>query len=264
MLPRRVTWIALALCLAAPVAVGAGEALAAAPAAADAAAIEPAAAQLLRAALGRIASAQRLSFVAEVSNEVSLPSGQKVQFAGRVETTVRRPDGMRSSFDGEQRSTRSWYDGKTFTLLDVGQNVYACWTGPGRLEDLLDAMKERLGFTPPLSMLLHEDLEARAFARTRGGFTVGPAALGGVAVQHLAFSGERTDWQLWVTEGPEPVIRRIVVTFKREAGAPQFSASFLSWDFAPILDDGLFAFSAPSGASQCDFRLMQPEGGAKP
>ena len=261
MLLKRMVWLAAAVCAASFVASDGRQALAAEPEAAPAAAVEPAAAQLLRATLERIAAAKSLSFVAEITNDVTLPSGQKVQFTGRIETAVRRPDGLRVSFDGEQRSTRSWYDGKTYTLLDAGQNVYACWPGPGRLEDLLDTMKKELGFAPPLSLLLHEDVATRAFARVTRGFTVGPAAIGGVAVQHLAFGGEKTDWQLWVTEGPEPVIRRIVVTFRREEGSPQFSASFLAWDFGPRLDDGLFAFVPPAGASQCDFRLMQREVG---
>ncbi|HWR98105.1 MAG TPA: DUF2092 domain-containing protein [Candidatus Methanoperedens sp.] len=227
------------------------------PAAVEPAAVEPAAANLLRAALERIAAAKAFSFVAEIANDIVLPSGQGLQFTGRIETAVRRPDGLRVAFDGEQRSTRSWYDGRSFTLLDVGQNVYACSEGPARLEDLLDTMKERLGFTPPLSLLLHEDVVTTALARVKGGFVVGPATIGGVAVQHLAFSGERIDWQLWVTEGAEPVIRRIVVSFKLEAGSPQFSAAFLAWDFGPRFGDDLFTFAPPAGAMQCDFRSLQ-------
>jgi hypothetical protein len=257
MLRKRMVWVALAACLAALIVPDGRRALAADAASIQPAAVEPAAAQLLRAALERIAAAKSLSFVAEITNDVTLPSGKRVQFTGRIETAVRRPDGLRIAFDGEQRSTRSWYDGKTYTLLDVGENVYACWPGPARLEDLLDTMKEQLGFTPPLSLLLHEDVATRALSRVKQGFTVGPADIGGVAVQHLAFSGEKTDWQLWVTGGTEPVIRRIVVTFKKDEGSPQFSASFLAWDFGPRLNDDLFAFAPPAGASQCDFRLMK-------
>jgi hypothetical protein len=257
MLLKRKVLLVVAVCVASLVALDGRKAFAAEPAVVPPAALEPAAAQVLRTTLERIATAKSLSFVAEVTSDTALPSGQRVQHTGRIETAVRRPDGLRVAFDGEQRSTRSWYDGKTFTLLDVAQNVYACAPGPGRLEDLLSTMKERLGFTPPLSLLLHEDVAATASTRMTRGFTVGPANLGGVAVQHLAFGGEKTDWQLWVTEGPEPVIKRIVVTFKKKEGAPQFSATFLTWDFVPRLDDGLFAFVPPAGAVQCDFQLMK-------
>ena len=252
MLLRRIAGIALAALLAAPAVAGGQQSPAAAPPG-----IEPEAARLLRAALERIATAKVLSFVAEVANDTTLPSGQRIQYTGRIETAVRRPDGLRTSFDGEQRSTRSWYDGKTYTLLDPAQNVYACLPEQGRLEDFLDTMKERLGFTLPLSLLLHEDVAARAFSRMKVGFVVGPASLGGVAVQHLAFGGERSDWQLWVTDGPEPVIRRIVTTYKQEEGSPQFMATFLTWDFGPRFEDGAFSFTPPAGALQCDFQLLK-------
>lgn len=258
MLLKRATWMALSVCLSGAMA-GLPALAADQPSSPEAVAVEPAAAKLLRAALERIAAARNLSFVAEITSDRVLPSGQRVQQTGRIETAVRRPDGMRVTFDGEQRSTRSWYDGKTFTLLDVGQNVYACAPGPGRLDDLLDTIKERLGFAPPLSLLLHEDVVSSAFARVKRGFTVGPAVLGGVAVQHLAFGGEKADWQFWVTEGAEPVIKRLVISFKAREGAPQFSANFLAWDFGPRLGDDLFTFVPPAGAVQCDFQLMRPE-----
>jgi hypothetical protein len=248
---------ALGAALVFAVAIGGPQAFAAEPQTQQAGAVEPAAAQLLRTALERIAAARSLSFVAEITSDRVLPSGQRVQQTGKIETAVRRPDGMRVAFDGEQRSTRSWYDGRTFTLLDVGQNVYACSPGEGRLDDLLETIKERLGFTPPLTLLLYEDVATSAFKRVKRGFTVGPANLGGVAVQHLAFDGEKTGWQFWVTEDREPVIKRLVVTFKNREGAPQFSATFLAWDFGPRLSDDLFTFVPPPGAVQCDFQLLK-------
>lgn len=254
---RRIAVVALAVLLAAPVVAGGQQQAPAEVPAGAPAGIEPEAARLLRAALERIATAKAFTFAAEVANDTALPSGQRVQYTGRIETAIRRPDGLRTSFEGEQRSTRSWYDGKTYTLLDPAQNVYACLPEQGRLEDFLDAMKDKLGFTLPLALLLHEDVATRAFSRIKLGFVVGPATLGGAAVQHLAFSGERSDWQLWVTDGPEPVIKRIVTTYKQTEGSPQFTATFLAWDFAPRFDDGAFTFAPPAGALQCDFQLMK-------
>jgi hypothetical protein len=262
----------LFLCLAAALVAGVGplRAADAQPAAppppatsptAPQAGFDPAAAQLLRSALDRLAAAQAFSFVAEVTSDTALPSGERVQFVGRIETALRRPDRLLVKYDGEERSVRSWYDGKTFTLLDAGKNVYACSPSEARLEDLLSGMRDRLGFTPPLALLLREDPAKRAFARIRRGIAVGPATIGGTAVQHLAFSGDKSDWQFWIEGGQQPAIKRVVVSFRQQPGTPQFTATFLSWDFSPRLGDDLFTFAAPAGAAQCDFRTMKsPEG----
>lgn len=219
--------------------------------------VEPEAARTLRAALDRIAGAKSFSYRAEITNDTALPSGQKIQSSGTLEVAVRRPDGLRSSYEGEQRTSRIWYDGKTLTLLNDGKNVYACWPAPGRIDDLLAAMKGELGFTPPLSPLLREGVATTALSRASSGFTVGRSVIGGVATRHLAFRGGKIDWQVWVVEEGEPVLKRIVITHKLEEGSPQYTATFLSWDFSPALPDDLFRFTPPEGAIQCEFEQLE-------
>jgi hypothetical protein len=221
-------------------------------------AIEPEAAQTLRSALDRIARSPAFTYRAEITNDVPLPSGQNVKLSGTIEVAVRRPDGFWSAFDGEQRATRSWYDGKTFTLLHNGKNVYACWPATGSLDNLFAAMKERLGFTPPLTYLLREEVSTSALANASSGFTVGRSVIGGVPCRHLAFRGRKTDWQVWISETGEPVLKRLILTHREEPGAPQFSATFLAWDFAPRLTDGIFRFTPPPGAIQCEFEQLKP------
>jgi hypothetical protein len=219
--------------------------------------IEPEAAQTLKTALDRIAGSASFTYRAEITSDTPLPSGQKIQLSGTLEVAVRRPDGFWSSFDGEQRTSRIWYDGKTFTLLNNGKNVYACWARPGKIDDLFGALKKELGFTPPLSLLLRESVSTTALANAKSGFTVGRAVIGGVACRHLAFRGEKTDWQFWVSEDGEPVIKRIVITHKEETDSPQFAATFLAWNFAPGLADTTFRFAPPPGAIQCEFEQME-------
>jgi hypothetical protein len=225
--------------------------------AAEQPAIEPEAARIIKAALERIAGAQSLTFRAEVTKDSSLPSGQKLQFPGKLEVAVRRPNGFWNTFEGEQRTTRSWYDGKTFTLLNSGKNVYACWPAPEKLDDLFGSMRDTLGFTPPLAPLLRDDIAATALAKVTSGFVVGRGVIGETPCRHLAFRGEKTDWQVWVSEDGEPVIKRIVITYKLEPAAPQYAATFLTWDFAPRLSAADFVFTPPQGAVQCEFEKIQ-------
>jgi len=219
--------------------------------------VEPEAARILKAALERIGGAGSFTFRAEVMNDTLLPSGQKIQFPGTLEVAVRRPNGFWNMFEGEQRTARSWYDGKNFTLLNQGKNVYACWPAPERLDDLFGTMKDRLGFTPPLAPLLRENVAVTALAKITSGFIVGRGVIGETPCRHLAFRGEKTDWQFWVSEQGEPVIKRIIITYKLEPAAPQYAATFLSWDFAPRLSDAVFAFTPPQGAVQCEFEPVK-------
>jgi hypothetical protein len=221
--------------------------------AAEGPSIEPQAAATLRSALDKIAAAKSFSFRAEVLNDSPLPSGEKIQFPGVLDVAVRRPDRLRVRLDGEQRASHSWYDGKTFSLLSPEANTFASCPGPERLDDLFTQLRENYGFTPPLAILLREDVAERTFARVRTGHTVGRGVVGGVDCTHLAFRGENVDWQVWVAAEGAPLIKRVVITWKNEPGAPQFIATFLAWDFDARLDDAEFAFTPPKDAVQCEF-----------
>ena len=219
--------------------------------------VAPEAARILKTALERIGAARSLTFRAEVMKDAVMPSGQKIQFPGTLTVAVRRPNGLWNVVEGEHRTVRSWYDGKTFTLLNDVKNVYACWAAPDKLDDLFGTMKDKLGFVPPFAPLLRDDPAALALSKVESGFVVGRGLIGGTPCHHLAFRGGKTDWQVWVSEEAEPVVKRIVITYKLEPGAPQYAVTFLSWDFAPSLSDADFAFTPPQGAIQCEFEPVR-------
>lgn len=215
--------------------------------------VEPEAARIFKAALERIGGVKSFTFRADITDDTPLPSGQKIQFPGTLEVAVRRPNGFWNMFEGEQRAVRSWYDGKTFTLLNAGENVYACWPAPGKLDDLIGTMKDKIGFAPLLAPLLRENIATTALENVASGFIVGRGVIGETRCRHLAFRGKKTDWQVWVSEEGEPVIKRIIITYKLEPGSPQYAATFQSWDLAPSLSDAVFTFTPPPGAVQAEF-----------
>ena len=230
-------------------------------AAADPPSIEPGAVALLTSALTRIGGAQRFSFRVEITNETALPDGEKIQFSGVLTALVRRPDGLRLELDGERRATRSWFDGKTFTHLDRQGNAYASCAAPATIEGLVPTMRDKLGFTPALAPLLVADVVARTLERVRTGYSVGAAVIQGVPTRHLAFREEHMDWQVWISEQGAPTIERLVLTYREQPGAPQFTAVFTSWDFDARVADADFAFAPPAGSVSCEFQPPGGEGG---
>jgi len=74
----------------------------------------------------------------------------------------------------------------------------------------------------------------------------------GVPCEHLAFSLGKVDWQIWVEQGNRPVPKKIVITYKDEAGTPEYTAIFSDWDFQTKLKDTQFNFVAPPGTTKID------------
>ena len=82
------------------------------------------------------------------------------------------------------------------------------------------------------------------------GIHLGSVTVLGVPCEHLAFTLENVDWQIWIEQGARPVPRKIVITYKDEEGTPEYTAIFSNWDFQNKLSDFLFTFEPPPGATK--------------
>jgi hypothetical protein len=190
--------------------------------------VEPEAIALLARATDRLTAAERFSIRIRTLFDVVQDSGQKLQFGTWDELTVRRPDRAAATFrrdDGRVR--RIQYDGAQITLYDERENVFGQFAVPATLDETLDFLELEVGAAMPLADLLYSDLSHLAEAAVEG------------AVVGLSRVG-----------GDEPVLRKVVITYKELPGAPQFLAVFLEWNFSPKTPDELFTFTPPEGADR--------------
>jgi hypothetical protein len=82
--------------------------------------------------------------------------------------------------------------------------------------------------------------------------------VGGKSAEHLAARTDDLDFQVWIASGDEPVPLRVVLTYKRETGQPQFSATMSDWNFHPKIDPSTFTFVPPAGAESVAFMVPAP------
>jgi hypothetical protein len=192
-------------------------------------------------------------FEAKIAYDDILPSGQKIQYAADFTAAVVRPDKVWTSYRGDTRTNRTFYDGKTFVLYQPEGNVYAVWEAPSRIDDLIDRANDELRFGPPLSDLLYSDLYRAVEEKMTVGHYAGLHSVDGIPTHHLVYGHEDLDWQVWVEDGPRPLLRKMVITFKNLPQAPQFSATISKWDLSPRLSQQLFIFEPPQGSRKITF-----------
>lgn len=208
-------------------------------------------------------SAERFAVDAAVSYDDVLKSGKKVQYHRENSIVLERPNRLR--VDGESdKGTRSiFYDGKTVTVYRPDRALYAAFDAPATIDATLDAIEQR-GVLMPLDDLLRTHPCAGLAEHLKTASHAGRHYLDGDWYHHLLLETDAVDVQLWVAEGDEPVIRKVVITYRDAPGQPQFSAVLTGWDFAPAIEPGTFAFSPPEGVKKVAFRgAAGTEGGAK-
>ena len=225
--------------------------------------IDPQAEKLLRRMSDYLANRQQFTAKAESTLEVVLTSGQKIQFDSPATLMVSRPNKLRAHRKGDIANQEFFYDGKTLTLYNPGENVYATTAAPPTLDETLDFAREKLDIIAPASEILYKNAAEKMLKESSSGFVVGPSVVGGVKCTHLAFRGAEVDWQIWIEDGDKPLPRKFILTSKKVAGEPQFTVLIRNWDMAPKLTNSEFSFTPPKGAKKIEFLQLTAEA-AKP
>lgn len=231
----------------------AGLAMLPAAAAAQSGGIEPAARQRVEAATRFLAAQPRFSAEARSSLEAVLVSGQKIEFNQATRLSVQRPDRLRAERVGDVVDQNFVYDGRSLTLHNPREGVYAQVVAPATLDAALDFARTQLDVIAPAGDLIHSNAYQILMDGVTEGFTVGKAVIEGVRCDHFAFRAPHVDWQIWIEEGAQPLPRRLVITTRDVVNAPQFALTVTRWNLQPSFVGATFTFTPPAGARRVEF-----------
>jgi hypothetical protein len=190
-----------------------------------------------------------------------LPDGElRRQLTNVRRVAVERPNHVAADATGDTLNRASWYDGRTVTVLDKENNVYATIEAPGTIDATFDKLEDEYGVVLPLADLLYADPYAVLMASVTYGRYLGLHQAAGVECHHLAFSQDTIEWQIWIDAGDKPLPRKLVISYVQEPGEPQYSAVIRRWNLDSKVPDGLFTFEAPEGAQKVDAKAFARAG----
>lgn len=205
-----------------------------------------------------ISQAQRFSVTVDIGFDVVQDDGQKIEFGETRKILLDRPDHLRVEETKRNGSmSEIVFDGKTIMVYYAKDNVYATADRPGTLDDAVSYFVNDLGMRLPLSQLIDRQMAANLPSQIRSAAYVEQSSIAGVPCDQIALRGEDADMQLWVAQGDEPLPQRVVITYKRLDGRPQFWAQFADWNMKPKVSDKLFSVTPPEGAVKIEFAAQQ-------
>ncbi len=216
--------------------------------------IAPQAEEVLRSACDYLGQAPWFTLSAELWHEHQGDSGEKLQYVRQAELEVKRPNRLHAEIHSPHSQRAFWFNGADLTVLDRKRNLFSSSRTSDNLDKALDSAREQFGIDLPLVDLAVSDPYKNATANVRKGIYMGLSAAMGYKCHHLAFVQDNVDWQVWIQEGPQPLIRKFVITHKNEPGSPEFTALITQWDMNSRIADATFHFEAPPGASKIEMR----------
>src|SRR5258705_3368912 len=221
--------------------------------------IDPQAEKLLRRMSDYLASRQQFTLKAESTLEAVLTSGQKLQYDSPATLSVSRPNKLHAHRKGDLANQEFFYDGKTLTLYNPRENLYATTAAPATLDETLDFAREKLDIIAPAAELLYKNAADKMLKESTSRFVVGPSVVGSVKTTHLAFRAAEVDWQIWIEDGDKPLPRKFILTSKKVSGEPEFTVLIRNWDVGAKLSDQEFNFTPPKGAKKIEFLKLSAE-----
>ena len=213
---------------------------------AQAPAVDPAAVQILKRMTDYLDGLPQFSVNIQAIIEELHVSGHRVDYDLSVDATVKRPNKLRA-LRGGYSNQRIYYDGKTVTVYNPKEKVYATKEAPDTIENMITLARETLGMTLPAVDLLYRNAFPLLMQDVTLAVVVGKTAVRGVRYDHLLFSRPGVDFQVFVAEGKRPLPARYIVT---ETGTPallSFVTHLSGWNMAPAVDDAQFKFVPPKG-----------------
>jgi hypothetical protein len=212
-----------------------------------------------------LSKAQRFSVTVDTGFDAVQEFGQKIEFGEIRKMVLSRPDRLRVDATKRDGSKSQFiFDGKKIALYFAKENVYATDARPGTVDQAVDYFTNDLDMRLPLAEMLSTKLPQVLTDRVLEAAYVEKSFIAGVPCDHVAFRGDGADLQLWVAQGAKPLPQRLVITYTRVDGRPQFWAQFSNWNLAPEVPTALFVFKPPAGATKIVFapKMMQPMGEA--
>jgi hypothetical protein len=206
-----------------------------------------------------IGGTQRFSVSVRAGYDAVQKSGQKIEFGETRKVTLSRPDRLR--VEGERSDgvkTLTVFTGKEIVMVDAAANVYASAPQRGGLDDSIVYFVKDLQMRLPLAVLLVSQLPAELKSRVKSIDYVEMTSIHGAASHHLAARTDTVDFQVWVADGDKPFLQRVVITYRKDKGAPQFWAQFSDWNTAPAIADATFVANPPAGAQKVAFAAQLP------
>lgn len=173
-----------------------------------------------------------------------------------VRVAVRRPDRLWADLQSEEVHNRFLFDGATFQVQHLLENVYATHDAPGSIRQLLDTIENELGIFIPLGAIWGGDSQARIMEGVDEITYLGIPDAGGVPCHHIYARQTDLDWEIWIEDGVQLVPRKVSMHFRTGDDSTTFSAVLSEWDFAPHLPDSVFSQSPPPNARPIELKKL--------
>ena len=221
-------------------------------------AVDPAATKILKRMTDYLGGLQAFSVHTQNTIEDLLAPRVRVDLDTSATVTIKRPNKLHTIRKGDLVSQEFFYNGKTLTLYDPAQNVYATEPVAPTFVDAIEYARNTLGLVVPASDLVYPNAYELLMDGVTMAQVIGKSMINGVGCNHVLFVRPGVQFQVWVADGERPLPYKYVVTDTSTPALLSVSTVMSDWKTAPKVSDAMFNFVPPKGAQSIAFMHLAP------
>lgn len=214
--------------------------------------VDPRVDSLLKEMSDFLGSKYKYTFKADIMFDEILDSGRKLQTSGSEKVFVQKPNKVYIEYISDVGGQRFWYDDTNVTILDLPGNVYSKIAVPNSIDQVFDKLQKEYGYSLPFSEFLFVNPYRTLTESVEAGYYIGSSIVFGVPCTHLSLVDKNVDWQIWIEDGQRRVPRKLVITYKKIQGSPQFIAILKDWIFDQPFSHFVFEPAIPKYAKDTE------------
>lgn len=202
-----------------------------------------------------LVKAKTLSFKVRSLVPFATPFGQQISLFGTSRVAMQRPDKLLVETRGDLFAHNLYFDGKTVTAIGMEKRFYVQQEASGNTIDAL-VQNQHAGSDAlaPFVDLLVSDPYARLTQDLSSALVVGQSTIDAVNTDHLAFSGDGVDWEIWIG-AKDKLPRLMVVHYLSGDRQPTFTVALSDWKLGAAIPAQMFNATIPKDAVKIEFKL---------
>ncbi|WP_178392241.1 DUF2092 domain-containing protein [Burkholderia sp. SRS-W-2-2016] len=190
---------------------------------------------------------------ADSATDLVLDNGQNASFLHHTVLKVRRPNRMRADVTGSRKDRGIVYDGRDFTIFNLGEGYYSRNPAPATLDALVRELATTYNIDTPLADLFYwgnGKLDELALTSAQ---TLGLERVDRRWCTHYAYQQSGVDWELWLEQGDHPLPCRMVITDTTQVSRPRHDVTY-HWNTHPSFAASTFDWRPPAGSHRIELK----------
>lgn len=141
-----------------------------------------------------------------------------------------------------------FYNGKQLAYYSFGEHHYGIIPAPASTIKTIDSVYEQYDIEFPAADFFYPAFVEDLLMYTDSLRFLGIEEIEGKPYFHCIAHAPGVSFQIWAGSDPYALPEKYAIHYRSLPGAPQYVATFGSWEINPSLSDALFEFTAPPGA----------------